>query len=1408
MNQEEETSTRVTRGALRRRSIDQDTSAGTPKKTVTKKATVLNTIQEKDTSSDTPVKDQNASIDESIKNQRDTPAASKASVSRLRSRTTSLTEENLATWDELQETRRTPRRRPSQDVTPQTAPQSNRRITRRNSATSEDALITTPIASRSRLSVAPPTIAEDDEKEDKINSSNTEAELSDLDVRKLRNRSISNSPVPRTSPSLKNTSQTLAEEILSTPKQAKVVLTDIGEKQSPLKSPTSDLNISSKSVENNESLVNQSSASIQFDHANGETAVNGKQPEKNVTFDEKTTLEWQNPSAYPKTPKASGERKTSRFTGRSVEASPQPQDSSKVTPEMFDIAETDSDSPSKPNSTTVETKPVSVLVVQDSPQVHSTEPAPEHAGEQQQLDRSMDVSLANIVENVRENLNQADHSMSMLDTPRPVDKQKSRLTREMPCSTPLLTVTESATENNEETVAEVGVSKENVEPDNSNLSKSWSKAVKGSTTDKGIDVFSVRKQEEEERKDEEIRELNESLKRKSLDGRTKDEEEIEQNEEDDCSDAEEHEDQNSFVENEAIEVNDYHSGDSLDSETRAEIDENAIVEEGESIGSQDSDDDEDGEGEEDEKDSFIVSDEDEHSLLEVSGDDLADESAKSIKKKRSRILQQEDSSDEDNDSNKMDEPENGLPTASPERSNNVSVSASKSPGKSPIKTATQSPIKSAGEHNSPQKKRKEIENTDGLSKKEAGFKSRKSMPVAKLISADFYVSSPKKNKRNTINVMTSEESELADKPVQKPNKRKSVNDIVANPAALALAKKNKRHTLDATSNNATSKSDKRVSLPGNLSVEKELTFLQEEQRSLVEPMEVDEDPIEEQQPDENAEPIKEIKKKPKDLSEFDHDAILSRCNEIVRADKERKKQTATLRQKKKDEKRRQREQQQLEESTEANDESLEQSRKKKKKKKKQINYLLEELGEPKEDQLAKALQRRAALLEAKKLRKKAKKAAKLKQQLNKENQQNEKPKPSGIGAKFEKKAKKNNDLTDKAISLASNSIPAEPKVKILISAHAFYSEQIEELKNEQKFGKKKNKQLKEKNNQQSAAEEAQKALDAKIKKGPKCTESKDPETQITAQASNEKASSNRSDKKPKDKKKSKHAENSPQKNIAEEPTNIKRRADSMNKSIEQAHHSKETQHKRTISDVMKVPVDLDDDLAQLRVSLSEPIGKVVKKQKLSQKESVPVQQISVEKTPPRKTTNGQKLKMLSRLESGGFVEEPMTPEQQLLKRNLGFKEEPVTPKPIGFRVSSILPAGQEEMRSQAVAAKKLKKHSQSHRIRPDNVTEPVKTLPLPVWTRSGSFEVEDVGNIKKKSTARKPCIPLKTGSSKVATEFMVQPLQPVRQADSDSRKKLPPRQIEQIDAKQAMYDFKKQAILAKNAHLREKKPKH
>ena len=75
--------------------------------------------------------------------------------------------------------------------------------------------------------------------------------------------------------------------------------------------------------------------------------------------------------------------------------------------------------------------------------------------------------------------------------------------------------------------------------------------------------------------------------------------------------------------------------------------------------------------------------------------------------------------------------------------------------------------------------------------------------------------------------------------------------------------------------------------------------------------------------------------------------------------------------------------------------------------------------------------------------------------------------------------------------------------------------------------------------------------------------------------------------------------------------------------------------------------------------------------------------------------------------SARFVEEPVTPMADRLKRNIGF----ATPKPIGFKVLSMMPEGQEF----------VKKANKKRKRKVVQIPEPSRSPPRPVWTSSGAF---------------------------------------------------------------------------------------
>ncbi|XP_062564091.1 protein slender lobes-like [Armigeres subalbatus] len=1608
MSKEEEAPARLTRGALRRMSVDQEpTSApGTPKKTAatSKKLTVLDAIKEGSNGPSDAEVDQSTS--RTPKAKKDTSSVGNRSLrtekkSQLNSTgIADLTVDNLEAFDNQQSLLPFPKRRPSQDqtLTPQTLP---KRVTRRNSVTSEDGnLVTaTPKASRTRHSIAAPAvILEDDEKEEQVNVSTAEADLSDLDIRKLRNRSISNSPVMRVTPSSRNTSVTSLkdEEVSNSPTKETCTnasitsLRDEGNINSPSKETCVAAVVEPKQPENDEVTEKPSNVDVEtvtLEESNIVADVSSmiaKSPQrlhKDVKFDEGTP-EQLNKTKYPKTPiAASGEKKR--------KLSEKNNDSLATVSDIIIVDETIKDSPQLADQQTEEPKTPTKL--NETPKETIEDKVEDMKTEQVSLDKSIDASLVNIVEEVCENISKADESMSVLDTPKP----KSQFThlRENASSTPITTKRPPLNEIPEEE-----------QKQETSTSESWSQAVKGSGKDKGIDVFSVRKQEEEEKQEEETHKLNESLKRKSLEMKFDSAEaKTDEESEDDEEEINVSQKRSSYVDDEAMEVEDYESGDSMDSETREEIENNKIEEHGETIGSQDTDSENDGEDGEDE-DSWIASDaEEDDELLEGTGDDLDLEVTNNKhkgNKKRKRIIQQLDSSEDEDEKikNQMEKTITKLDetSASQDRSpkKNDSLKCLDSSKNDSLKKSPASPRKSVGAKDSKLSQSREevsvdksehsesVESASSPIAKESPAKyqdspksvkkspsivspdvselikspkktpsraslvaepsdpksalkhssiveandvsdptnPRKSLSAPVLISADFYSSSAKK--RNTVNA-TVPNGEGVEEPVQeKPeqtNRQDRLSNLVTNPAALALAKKNKR--LSQGLSPVVSKQDKRASLPGVFPVDKEVDsplkrkadnkIEETEQEDAVEPMEVDDEEENEEEkvvePSPKKSPV--VKKIPKDLSEFNTDAILSRCNEIVRADKEKRKEGATLRQKKKDERRRKREQEQPDETAEGETDESPEQKKKKKKKKKVVNYLLEELGESKQDQVARALQRKLALVEVKRKRKKMKRAAKLRQQLNKENQLEE-TSVEGIAAKLEKKAKKAKKAENPVENLGL--VDQQPVVKRAISAFAMYSEQIQDLKKAQlKKKKPKSKQLKDKNQQPSAAEEVQAALriksDSTVKeeKSSKHKHSKENSTDEIpslgehSMAGKKKNVSEKEDtapeddfvtekrkKRPKstsvdpikvvvsdvpslgehskrDKKKNvfENEDGAPEEHIVKEKHKKKHKSTSVD-PIEAVvsevsslgEHSKrdkkknvsenedgtpgeqlvKEKHKKKHKSVsvdpieaivseknklqqvntapLKSVVSLDDELAQLKMTLSDPITRVVKKQKLSRKESSTATATVREVTPPRKTTG--KLKALSRLESG-FLEEPVTPDHKLLKRNYGFQEEPVTPKAIHFKVSSVLPAGQEALKQEADAAKKRKiSHPNSNRIRPEDVKEPVKGLPLPIWTKSGAFAVEELATNKsnkssKKATDRGDYVPLSVnGAGSSSTEFLVKPLGGKgKREDKTSSGMVKAHRIDSATLDDAVVNFKKQAIFGKSSHLREKKPK-
>ncbi|XP_052902589.1 protein slender lobes-like [Anopheles moucheti] len=386
--------------------------------------------------------------------------------------------------------------------------------------------------------------------------------------------------------------------------------------------------------------------------------------------------------------------------------------------------------------------------------------------------------------------------------------------------------------------------------------------------------------------------------------------------------------------------------------------------------------------------------------------------------------------------------------------------------------------------------------------KEASNPDRKYMPPVSLISAQFYIGGTKK--RNTVgggesNMLTStpkpNESSAVTKQKSKPKAEKKnsngSNSIVPNPFALANgAKLKSRVSLETGASIKQDAKIPRLSLPAKL-IQEDLPSRTEtakngSQEPEPEPMEVDEEieedvvngevtkqnddedkddddvSVEEVQPEEGQRP-KMVKPKPKALEDYYLTIILVRCNEVMREDKERKKQLASVLRKKKEEKKRLRELEKQEEletaknaanTTTDNDgdpnnvnastgnESAglgeEPTKKKKKRKPKVKNYLLDELAETRKERLEQALRHKLEVIERRKQRKKYRQHEKRKL-LDKENEDGASA-TGGIGAKLAKMKKKQKAKTSNEAKAVTENTSKDPPVRVNLSAYAVFNE--------------------------------------------------------------------------------------------------------------------------------------------------------------------------------------------------------------------------------------------------------------------------------------------------------------------------------------------------------------------------------
>lgn len=160
-------------------------------------------------------------------------------------------------------------------------------------------------------------------------------------------------------------------------------------------------------------------------------------------------------------------------------------------------------------------------------------------------------------------------------------------------------------------------------------------------------------------------------------------------------------------------------------------------------------------------------------------------------------------------------------------------------------------------------------------------------------------------------------------------------------------------------------------------------------------------------------------------------------------------------------------------------------------------------------------------------------------------------------------------------------------------------------------------------------------------------------------------------------------------------------------------------------------------------------------------------------SPPAKKRMLNILNPKGSLNKNGFAVDPVTPDTDRLQRNRGFIEEPATPRPIGFKVQSMMPSDQDYVKK---ANKKRK------RIDID-IPEPSRLPPKPVWTASGAFDEIDAPDTSD-------YIPLST-NSRTATQFGVSVLG-----------KKHAKENKQI-ASQGLSSFKMKALYKDKSRLRE-----
>uniref|UniRef100_A0A182NCP7 Uncharacterized protein n=1 Tax=Anopheles dirus TaxID=7168 RepID=A0A182NCP7_9DIPT len=624
MNQEGEAPTRVTRGALRRRSVDQEATpqkpagaatSGTPKKSAstTKKAVALNAIQESEGRPATPVgvrgtrRRISESVDSatsSVPNKMVQLLKEAESSTGRRSRKSSLTEENLNALNEAYEgdgatlRPRTPARlRASHETltgSPQTAAPAVRRSSRRNSVTSDDGNnsvqslpTTTPKMTAGFRALKDEAIIEEDVIEDRAESVSSEVSIRSGN----RRQSMATIKAASLSPRVTPASPVLSVRSESTPPRGtKILKVGISPLQLPLMSPRS----------------------------------------KNVSFNDDAKRD-DSSSSFPKTPTSITAPREMFVVVKDLRNS-----------ELMDNALKEDDETSLvPKEIEVKGEPM-----EQNEQIDGKSPKsgaadmPTETGNQRETAKPIPLSSPKPPTTEEENsaVKNAKTSNGHMQNG---DRHEMSGVELLDASVMEVTDTSVETGNTSEVQEE-------------NHSRPWSTVVRGSAT-KGIDAFSIRKQEEEERLEKKKEQLEASVKKK-----TPKKSPAKSHDDDEEEELAEHEqaDRNEFIDDEALEMDCYQSGDSMSSDLRQEMEDNEIPERGEDLGSEDTEEDIDDD-ENDGNDSWIVPDDedevDEDKLLAGSDGDITDDldeeeehvAEKKKTKPRRRIIEIVDDSEDE-----------------------------------------------------------------------------------------------------------------------------------------------------------------------------------------------------------------------------------------------------------------------------------------------------------------------------------------------------------------------------------------------------------------------------------------------------------------------------------------------------------------------------------------------------------------------------------------------------------------------------------------------------------------------------------------------------------------------------------------------------------------------------------------